>query len=112
MGEFNFMEIFRQLQSSGLPSDVSKIGEFLRSSGVSPDNPEAMKEFLQRMGLDEQGVEKKEDIISLINQMTAGLSTEMRQQVFQIIEQILEQLDCGELPQEIAEFLAQWKNAE
>jgi predicted Zn-dependent peptidase len=112
LSELNLAGLFQQLQSSGLPSDASQIGTFLRSLGISPENPETAKKLLEQAGLTEQELQQKENIISLINQMTASLSPEMRQQMSQIIEQTIKQLDCGELPQDLADFLNQWKKPE
>ncbi len=109
MDENNFAEVLKALRASGLPSDPSQLGECLRSLGLDGGNPEAARELLSKMGLDCQDLQKKDEIISQINRITAGFSREKRRQIGGLFEEMARQVGCEELPPEFLEFLDQWK---
>lgn len=111
MGEINLSEIFQRLQASGMPSDFSQIAEYMRSLGISGEDPNAVQNVLKQMGLDSQDGLGKEDIISMINMLTTGLGSEERRQFSGLIEDTVRQLGCEELPQDIREFLEEWKRS-
>gem|GEM_PF-4440067 len=109
MGEYDFAEMLKALQASGLPSDASQLGECLRSLGLDGRTPEAAQDVLSKMGLDSRDIQKKDEIISQINRITAGFSSEKRHQIGGLFEEMARQVGCEELPPEFLEFLDRWK---
>ncbi|HHW41828.1 MAG TPA: hypothetical protein GXX19_11935 [Syntrophomonadaceae bacterium] len=109
MEENNFAEVLKALLASGLPSDPSQLGECLRSLGIDGRNPEAIQDMLGKMGLDCEDMQKKDEIVSQINQITAGFSREKRRQIGGLFEEMAHQMGCEELPPDFLDFLDRWK---
>jgi len=91
--------------------DADKIAQLLKEIGFSPEDPHSASELLNRVGIDSTRVGDKEEVISLINQFTAGLDPETKEEISRVIEQTAQYFGCGPMPDDVRDFLEKWKKS-
>lgn len=86
----------------------TNLTEILKEIGITPDNPDMLKELVVQAGLNPADLTDKGKIIEFINSMSRNLSPEIKGSIANLYNQLAQEMG-GKLPEDLQDFLAQWK---
>ncbi len=89
--------------------EAARLAEFLREAGVAPGDVVGARQFLERLGVGEQVLESKEEVVELLRKLGAGWSPERRRAFAGLVAELAAELGCGPVPEDVASFLEEWQ---
>jgi len=98
-------DLKRELLASG--KSIDDIGEIFTKFGISPDNPDAVKEVLKDAGLQEDLTE--DSAAQMVKNMANMLPPEMKKQIAGFVNELLKTIPAGPMPAELVELLNSWQ---
>lgn len=101
----SFEELKKKFMEAAGKPDFSW-GEVLLEAGVTPQNMETLAKLLEEAGFEPEQLRDPQAITSLINNMSAGMSPEMKSQFKDLVEKVASEMGLGPIPPGIAAFLA------
>jgi|GEM_PF-5992448 len=105
--EINLQKLREHLLKSAVDGKTN-LTEILKEMGITPDNPDMLKELVAQAGLNPADLSDKGKIIEFINSMSQNLSPEIKDSIGSLYTQLAQEMG-GKLPEDLQDFLAQWK---
>jgi len=103
-----FEEIRKRLRDSvKTPEDLSDLEEVLESFGLTPDNPEGIREVIEEAGILEDVDLYKAD--ETVKNMVENLSPEMKKQMAELITRVSNTVSDDPIPDDVKNLLDRWK---
>ncbi|MDI3481553.1 MAG: hypothetical protein PWQ97_1208 [Tepidanaerobacteraceae bacterium] len=84
-----------------------KLGEIFAKFGMTPDNPEVMKEILQEAGINEEL--NAENAAQMVKSLTDSFSPEMRKYLANLVLEVSKSIPAGPMPDDIKDLLDSWQ---
>jgi uncharacterized protein (DUF849 family) len=84
-----------------------KLGEIFTKFGMTPDDPDSMKEIMQGAGLKEELDEA--NATQMVNNLTESFSPEMKKYLANLVLEISQSMPTGPMPDNIKNMLDAWQ---
>ncbi len=104
----SFDDLVKRIKTAGR-ADPGTLSNVFREAGLTPEKGTQVRDLLNQMGISNQQMASKDQIISLVQGMTAQMPAELRQQFANLASQIIKDMGGGEIPDDIAAFLSKWQ---
>lgn len=104
-----FEELRKEIRDSmKSPGDIS---EAFKKFGISPENPETLKQVIRDAGLDAEEL-SPEKAAEMVNKMTESLPPEMKKFMADMIENISSAITDIPMPDDVRKLMESWKQGE
>jgi len=98
-------DLKKELQTSG--KSIDEVGKIFTKFGITPDNPDAVKEVLKDVGIQEDLTE--ENAAEMVKNMTNMLPPEIKKQIAGFVNELSKTIPAGPMPKDLADLLNSWQ---
>lgn len=103
------MNKFEELKCEIVKSATSpeKLGEVLTKFGITPDNPETIKEIIKDAGIKDDV--DKESAVQMVKNLTQNFSPEMKKYLANLVTEVSKTIPAGPMPDDIQALINSWQ---
>lgn len=98
-------DLKKEIQTSG--KSIDDLGEIFTKFGITPDNPDAVKEILKDAGIKEDLTQ--DSAAQMVKNMTQMLPPEMKKQIAGFVNELSKTIPAGPMPDDLKELLNSWQ---
>ncbi|HHW03268.1 MAG TPA: hypothetical protein GXX35_10775 [Thermoanaerobacterales bacterium] len=84
-----------------------KLGEIFTKFGMTPDNPDAMKEIMEGAGI--KGELDAENAAKMVKNLTESFSPDMKKYLANLVFEVSQSIPAGPMPDDIKNLLDSWQ---
>lgn len=102
-----FEELKREV--TGSMKSQGDLGDIFLKFGITPDNPDSLKEVIKDAGIDDDITPEK--AAEMVKNMTENLPPEIKKYMADMIENVGKSISADPMPDDVQKLMENWKKA-